>query len=168
MCWPVWGGDEFAVILYRCNREQALERASRLCSTIADYRYLEDGRQFQLGVSIGLASITGSAPATEVLRQADAACYMAKQNGRNQVHAYHEEDAGLERAQRELQWLPLLQEALEKRFFTLYIQPIESLCRPVQWALLRSIAALRQCRGRAYDPGPLHGHCRALRADACH
>ena len=151
------GGDEFAVILYRCNREQALERASRLCSTIADYRYLEDGRQFQLGVSIGLASITGSAPATEVLRQADAACYMAKQNGRNQVHAYHEEDAGLERAQRELQWLPLLQEALEKRFFTLYIQPIESLCRPASGPYYEVLLRYVNAEGEHMTPAHFMG-----------
>lgn len=124
------GGDEFAILLYRCTREQAMERAEALCAAISQYRYYDEGRPFQLGVSIGVSPIDGEYQASDVLRQADTACYMAKQNGRNQVHSYLDGDASLERAQREVQWLPLLHDALENNRFTLYIQPIRSLSTP--------------------------------------
>lgn len=126
------GGDEFAILLYRCTREQAMERADALCVAVGQYRYYDEGRPFQLGVSIGVAPIGGEHQPSDVLRQADAACYMAKQNGRNQVHGYLDGDASLERAQREVQWLPLLHEALEHNRFTLYIQPIRSLSAPAE------------------------------------
>ncbi|MBR9755989.1 EAL domain-containing protein [Cobetia sp. 4B] len=137
------GGDEFAVLLYRCSREQAIERAEALCAAVSAYRYYDEGRPFQLGVSIGVAPVESGVQASEVLRQADGACYMAKQSGRNQVHAYHDGDAGFERAQREVQWLPLLHEALENDRFTLYIQPIRSLSdatsKPYYEVLLRYV-----------------------------
>lgn len=137
------GGDEFAILLYRCSREQALERAEALCAAVEEYRYFDSSQVFQLGISIGLAPLEGGQLGTEVLRKADTACYMAKQNGRNQVRCYLEGDSGLERAQREVQWVPLLQEALEKERFTLYIQPIRPLdqkgSKPYYEVLLRYV-----------------------------
>ena len=80
---------------------------------------------FTIGVSIGLVEIgkdSGSAEA--VLSSADSACYVAKQQGRGQVHVYSTRDEVLARERGEIQWLQRLQRALKENEFELYVQPI--------------------------------------------
>ena len=65
---------------------QARELAEKLRSTVADYRLVWEGRSFSVGASLGLVLEDSSyLTAADVLRAADAACYTAKQLGRNRV-----------------------------------------------------------------------------------
>ncbi len=80
------GGDEFAVILHRCPLGQGRTVAENLRRAVIDYRLQWEGQEHGVGASIGLVSVDGHhADAAEVLRDADAACYTAKQRGRNAV-----------------------------------------------------------------------------------
>jgi diguanylate cyclase len=84
-----FGGDEFAVLLHRCPLPKAMELAEKLCKAVAAYRLNWDGHSFGVGASIGLVHVDGRfAQAAEVLRAADAACYAAKNGGRNQVAVF--------------------------------------------------------------------------------
>ncbi|BAL24534.1 GGDEF domain-containing protein [Azoarcus sp. KH32C] len=80
------GGDEFALILHDCSREDALRLAEGLCESVADYRFEWHGNVFSIGASIGITYVDGrqSDPA-EILIAADTACYQAKREGRNCV-----------------------------------------------------------------------------------
>ncbi|MEY4884107.1 MAG: hypothetical protein RIS34_1961 [Pseudomonadota bacterium] len=83
------GGDEFAVLLSRCPLAQAQTIAEKLRSTVVAYRLTWEGSSFSVGASIGLVCVDASyTTATDVLRAADAACYAAKQQGRNCVAVY--------------------------------------------------------------------------------
>jgi len=76
-------------------------------------------------VSIGLVNIgTGLFTLTEVLSVADAACYMAKEKGRNRVHVFHREDSELSNRQGEMEWVARINEALEQGRLCLYAQEI--------------------------------------------
>ena len=81
------GGDEFAVLLEHCPFDQAQRIAEDLRASVADHHFTCDKGEFGIGVSIGLVALTESAetPAS-ALRDADAACYAAKNAGRNTVH----------------------------------------------------------------------------------
>jgi diguanylate cyclase (GGDEF)-like protein/PAS domain S-box-containing protein len=80
------GGDEFAVLLSRCPLPKAVDLADKLCTAVVDYRLAWEGQSFGVGASIGLVRVDGSfTTAADVLRAADAACYTAKQGGRNRV-----------------------------------------------------------------------------------
>ncbi|MCA8967183.1 MAG: diguanylate cyclase, partial [Planctomycetes bacterium] len=80
------GGDEFGVLMEHCSLEQAKRVANGLRRTVADYRFVWDGKTFGLGVSIGVVPITGASERVAgVLAAADAACYAAKDQGRNRV-----------------------------------------------------------------------------------
>jgi diguanylate cyclase (GGDEF)-like protein len=80
------GGDEFGLILRGCNAEVARRIADGLCDAIASLRFEWEGECFTFSASFGLAYIDGSVNSTtEVLKAADAACYAAKRQGRNQV-----------------------------------------------------------------------------------
>lgn len=83
------GGDEFAVLLSRCPLSQALALAEKLRNAVVSYRLAWEHQSFGVGVSIGLVRVEGSfATAADVLRAADAACYTAKQSGRNCVAVF--------------------------------------------------------------------------------
>ena len=80
------GGDEFAVLLPRCTVAQGLAIGEALRAAVEAYTLDWQGQPHQVGASIGLTVGTGQhTDAAEVLRQADAGCYAAKRNGRNQV-----------------------------------------------------------------------------------
>ena len=83
------GGDEFAVLLSQCPLSQAQTIAEKLRSAVVAYRLTWEGNSFSVGASIGLVRVdTTFTSAADVLRAADAACYAAKQQGRNCVTVY--------------------------------------------------------------------------------
>jgi diguanylate cyclase (GGDEF)-like protein len=56
--------------------------------TIRDFRFVWQDKVFDIGVSIGVVPIDGSGSnLADVLAAADAACYVAKDMGRNRVVA---------------------------------------------------------------------------------
>ena len=122
------GGDEFGVLMEHCTLDQAQRVASSLLKRIQDFQFSWEGQSFRVGVSIGLVAVTKNTPNfTELLKQADTACYMAKDLGRNRIHTYLPEDADLAQRQGEMQWVTRINQALEENRFCLYVQPIVAL-----------------------------------------
>jgi diguanylate cyclase (GGDEF)-like protein/PAS domain S-box-containing protein len=119
------GGDEFAVLVEHCTLQDAERVAEVLRKAICEYRFQWDGKSYAVGVSAGLVPITPlTVSMTEVLKAADAACYAAKDSGRNRIHIYREGDAELSRRYGEMRWVSRINEALEKERFALRYQPI--------------------------------------------
>jgi EAL domain-containing protein (putative c-di-GMP-specific phosphodiesterase class I) len=61
------------------------------------------------------------------MRQADMACYAAKDLGRNRIHVYEANDEELARRHTEMQWASRISEALAHDRFRLYAQEIRPL-----------------------------------------
>lgn len=119
------GGDEFGILMEHCTLEQAKRVANKLRQTIEDFRFVWEDRIFTIGVSIGLVPITGtSISSIEILKQADAACYAAKDTGRNRIHIYAADDTELARRSGEMQWVAQINRALDEDRFCLYAQAI--------------------------------------------
>ncbi len=120
------GGDEFGVLMERCPLQQAHRVADLLRQLVEEFRFHWEGRNFTIGVSIGLVPInSNSVDSTSILRAADTACYAAKDEGRNRVHVYHEADTEVARRQGEMQWISRIDSALETQRMRLYAQRIE-------------------------------------------
>ena len=119
------GGDEFGVLLEACSLDEALRTAEGLREAVRNCRFQWEDRTFRLGVSIGVVPI---APENEdvasVLSAADSACQAAKEQGRNRVHCFEENDIDLMRRRREMQWAARINSALEESRFDLYRQTI--------------------------------------------
>jgi diguanylate cyclase (GGDEF)-like protein len=119
------GGDEFGILMEHCTLAQAQRAVSAIQQTIQDFHFSWEGQSFRIGVSIGLVAISESTPSiTELLKQADAACYMAKDLGRNRIHVYNPDDTQMVLRQGEMQWVSRINQALEEDRFTLYAQSI--------------------------------------------
>ncbi|MBL1141470.1 MAG: EAL domain-containing protein [Proteobacteria bacterium] len=122
------GGDEFGVLMEHCSIEDAHRVASSLQSAIQDYQFLWEKRIFKVSVSIGLVSINETTISfTELLKDADAACYLSKEAGRNRIHIFNPDDLEAVQRQGEMQWVEEINRALEEDRFCLYIQTIEAL-----------------------------------------
>ncbi len=125
------GGDEFGLLMENCPLTQSQRVAESFRSAIEDFQFVWDDKRFRVGVSIGLVPINrDSASVTEVLQQADTACYAAKDLGRNRVHTYLRDDEELTKRHGEMQWVTKIQAALESDQFRLYVQPIVPVVGP--------------------------------------
>ncbi|GAA4027292.1 EAL domain-containing protein [Actimicrobium antarcticum] len=119
------GGDEFGIVLKNCHNERAQRIAEILRQGIADIRFAWGNQHFAVGVSVGLVVATqGSSTLKEIMKAADAACYMAKEKGRNRVHVYSEDDEELSIRHTEMTWVARIKNALERDRFCLYAQAI--------------------------------------------
>lgn len=122
------GGDEFGVLLDDCSPTRAMDVANRLRGVISGVRFQWNGQNFGVDVSIGIAMLEHvEGGVDEALALADAACYMAKDLGRNRVHLYRTSDAGLQQQLKHMRWATRLKEAVEKSQFCLYAQSIAPL-----------------------------------------
>lgn len=80
------GGDEFCLILPQCPPSNAVDIAERLRRSLELFNFVWDDRCFAVTASIGVACIAdGRTTLEDAMRRADAACYRAKEKGRNRV-----------------------------------------------------------------------------------
>ena len=147
------GGDEFGAILIGCPIEKARQIATDICNAVADYRFVWKDKIFNIGISIGLVQITHvSGTIQDVMSAADSACYVAKQQGRGQVHVYSARDEAIARERGDIQWLRKLQSALHEDSFELAVQPIIAMGGGVESGpALEVLIRLPDGRGRSAD-----------------
>lgn len=149
------GGDEFGVLLEGCAPDRARLIAADLLAAVRDHRFHWEGRPFTVGVSIGLVPINaGTVSRAEVFSAADAACYAAKEQGRNRVYVYQSSDADMTQRRAELGWAARLTQAIEEERLVLYYQPYQSL-GPSSAAgrHIEILLRLRDEEGRIVVPG---------------
>jgi diguanylate cyclase (GGDEF)-like protein len=110
-----FGGDEFAILLLDYPVERATLMAEQLRKSLNDLRFTWEGKLFRIGASFGIVPILADGSSTEaILRAADAACYVAKEQGRNRIQVYQSDDTGLARRRSEMQWAARIRSALDE------------------------------------------------------
>ena len=148
------GGDEFAVILSRCDQVSARQLSEHICLSIDDYRFVQSGQSFHIGASIGLVMLNehwGSVAA--VIQAADSACYIAKETGRNRVYLYVDSDLGVQTQRGITNWVQRLHTALDEGRMRLYWQHIVPICA-IADGRLRGEVLLRMADGdQMIEPG---------------
>jgi diguanylate cyclase (GGDEF)-like protein/PAS domain S-box-containing protein len=122
------GGDEFGLLLHDCSANDAFAVAGGLLKAVEQHQFVWGTSKFSVGASIGLVPVTsGFRRVTQVLQAADAACYAAKDQGRNRIHIYKEDDAVALQRHGEMQWVARVKRALGDNRFFLEAQPIVAL-----------------------------------------
>jgi diguanylate cyclase (GGDEF)-like protein/PAS domain S-box-containing protein len=125
------GGDEFGVLLESCSLEEAVRNAEQLREAIRNYKFVWEERTFRLGASIGVVPISPeNEDVAALLSAADSACAAAKENGRNRIYSFQENDIDLMRRRREMQWAARINNALEDGRFEIFRQVIMPLQNP--------------------------------------
>lgn len=119
------GGDEFGIILVNTSLEESLTVANNIRQEIKDYGFYWSSKRFSIGVSIGMIEVDVSEQTREeIISMADAACYTAKDRGRNCVHYYQRQDCEINERRNQMQWATRIQQALDEDRFELYYQSI--------------------------------------------
>ncbi|MES2407699.1 MAG: EAL domain-containing protein [Pseudomonadota bacterium] len=145
------GGDEFGLLLENCPQDKALELAETMRKTVQDFRFSVGEKNFMVGVSIGIVMINHESDnVVSLLTAADAACYAAKDNGRNRIHLYQMQDSELAKRRGEMQWVNRIHLAIAENRLQLYFQQIKPLQNTEQEGLhvellLRMIDEKGQC-----------------------
>ena len=122
------GGDEFAVLLHDTGLEEAEAAMARIQASLGENAFRWNGRMFGMNCSIGVAEINDDAVDVDwLLRAADAACYVAKEEGRNRIRCYRDADPSLSRRRQELEWVARTQLAITEDRLLLYAQRIVAL-----------------------------------------
>ncbi len=125
------GGDEFGLLLYHTSQDDALAMAHHIANMTARHRFSFGGKAYRVSCSIGVVMIEPDKSSPSIaLRQADNACRVAKEKGRNQVHLYRSDDATTRRLRGIARWAPRIIEGLEQDRFVLFQQPIVPLGTP--------------------------------------
>lgn len=119
------GGDEFAIILRDVAGSNVLSTAESFREILEHYTFIHGGSQYRIYGSIGVALIGADTKSSgEVLANADIACHVAKNKGRNQTHIYETDGDAKLVMNVDLGWSARLQEALKSDLFVLHYQPI--------------------------------------------
>ncbi len=82
-----WGGEEFLVLLAETPVDKGLEAVEKLRELVERSRVPYGGVEITITVSVGVAAHEPWAKAEQTIREADAALYAAKREGRNRVMA---------------------------------------------------------------------------------
>lgn len=118
------GGDEFGVLLQGCSIDKARAIADNMRQAASSFRFRWEDKVFEVGVSIGLVPITSHDNVASLMQSADAACYVAKDKGRNMIHVYQPDDQALATRRGEMHWVQRIQQALNTGRFVLYGQSV--------------------------------------------
>lgn len=121
------GGDEFVILQEDLPETgSAAILARTVIDTLSDPFLIRGGLELYIGASVGIALFPDDAKdGTTLLRNADAALYQAKSQGRNMFHYYT--SSLTVAAEEKLRLGALMRRALELDHFTVHFQPQMSL-----------------------------------------
>jgi diguanylate cyclase (GGDEF)-like protein/PAS domain S-box-containing protein len=162
------GGDAFAVLFRDCTPARAHNLAEEIRHAIRGARFVSEGRTFSCRASIGLVAIgpdpvdpvallrdAGASGATALMRDADAACLVAKEKGGDRIHDFQRGDSAVAERFGQMQWVSRINKAFDEDRLTLYHQKIVPLQEggereaPLNELLVRMIDE----QGRLVGPG---------------
>ena len=149
------GGDEFGILMNNCSLDEAFHACEKLRNIIRDFQFAWEDRSFSVGVSIGISSINqATGNAVDVLKEADSACYAAKERGRNRVHVFRPDDEDLALRQGEMQWVERIRAGLDENRFVLYGQLIVPIADKNQEGLhFETLVRFLDEKGKVIPPG---------------
>jgi len=150
------GGDEFGVLAGSVEDEAGARLvAERLRERIDGYVFSWEQQTYTITASIGGVMLDHpTATLKDLLAQADTACYMAKESGRNRVHFYSEQDDETTRRRSEMEWANRLRWAIEEERLQLQYQEVWPLSPGVDGGpRIELLLRFRDEAGRLVVPG---------------
>ena len=149
------GGDEFGVLLRGVpSTEAATLAAERLRRSIEEFSFSWEQRTYTISASIGVVMLAHAASLKQLFAHADAACYLAKEAGRNRVHLYADDDAAINSRLGEMEWANRIRDAIRDGRLLLDYQELRPLQpAPGEGAHIELLLRLRGEDGTEVLPG---------------
>lgn len=146
------GGDEFAILMPRTERKEAEMAAERILNGITGFTCAVRGHSVRFGASVGVVFFPedGSTVA-EVLSNADAAMYRAKEGGRSQVYVSTGGDESEHLHVSRIKWNERITRALQEDSFIVCAQPILDL-RTREVVRHELLIRMQGAAGKVYPP----------------
>lgn len=139
--------DQFLILLSHCNLNTAEKIAENIRQQIENTHLELHNGQWPVTASLGITQLNdqGATSVTQLLHEAESACFASKQNGRNQITVFNSEQSTQYN-----QELVSLQSAIINGEFRLYYQLIQATGRtaPLCEILLRRVDA----SGQEFEP----------------
>ncbi|WP_164730629.1 sensor domain-containing protein [Pelagibacterium montanilacus] len=150
------GGDEFAVVQSNCDVAAATALADRLRAAVKGISFVWGEQRYSVSLSIGVAifSVPEGATFEMALGHADAACFLAKEAGRDRTKVALASDAEVGRQRCDMDNVTRLQQAVRENRIELFGQQIQNLqsYRSDASKFVEVLARLRDVSGRLISP----------------
>ncbi len=146
------GGDEFGVLLFGHDLQTARAVADSLIDTARRFRFAWQGHTYAVTITIGAALIdSNAADITHAMSMADAACFVAKDAGRDRVLFAGNDD---EMASRHVQMSMVgkIGKSLDEDRFVLHYEDVVSIESPKQVVYRELLVRMREADGKLLLP----------------
>lgn len=122
------GGDEFGIVLLNVRKEEGVQIAEEICSSIEQLHFCWEEKIFRLSVSIGAVVVECQKASVQwIMSVADRTCAMSKDKGGNCVQVFDWTNREVIERHDELYVMPSIAKAFEENKFFLEYQPIMSI-----------------------------------------
>ncbi|MBQ4889534.1 EAL domain-containing protein [Shewanella sp. MMG014] len=148
------GGDEFGILMYHADKASAEQVASRICQQLSEHEFTWGEITHNVSMSMGMSELNSrSEDIYSVMSQADAACRIAKEDGRNRWHFYSKNDPQMHQLYNQMLASVDIISALALNQFELFFQLIEPLSSKDTGIHMEILLRMVQEDGRYVSPG---------------
>lgn len=148
------GGDEFGVLLTSVpSAVAALQTAERLRRSIEEFVFNWERRIYTISASIGVVMAEETTSIKELFANADAACFLAKESGRNRVQLHSSSDSAIASRMVEMEWVNRIRDAMRDGRMLLDYQELHPLQESNRGAHIELLLRLRDEDGKEVLPG---------------
>lgn len=148
------GGDEFGLLMHYSDTASAQQVAKRICQQLFDHEFTWKGIKHNISASIGIAKVDYvDSDIYGVMSKADAACRLAKEEGRNRWHFYNPDDPQMHMMYNQMLASVDITGALALNQFELFYQLIEPLDKPDTGIHMEILLRMVQSDGQYVSPG---------------
>lgn len=147
------GGGEFSVLLPNCDMRQGYSVAEKVQRSIRELTVVSAQRTLDVSACVGLSLVNRDAEGiVGVMAAAEIACKSAKDQGKDRIEVFEEDNTTLVRRSEEIEWIGRVQEALRDDQFVLFCQPVMPLLDKKGAPHFEILIRLRDRNGEILSP----------------
>ncbi|WP_299688596.1 EAL domain-containing protein [Hydrocarboniphaga sp.] len=148
------GGDEYGVLLKDLEGEAGRALVETLLAAVRGFRFQWEAKTYAITVSIGVVEIDRrSGDIVSTLADADAACYAAKDGGRDRARWVSDGHDEIRARHAEMTMVGRIGKALDEGLFLLFYEDVVATTATTQVCYRELLVRMRGDDGRLVQPG---------------